>query len=328
MEIKTILVTGASGFLGSYIVEALLAQGHKVIALSRKQNTNSRVNLLNIQADLNDPSSFESQLPTVNYIIHAAGKVSYDPKQSEELYRVNQKATSHLINFALDRSIEKFIYISSASTLRRSSKEDMISENVPGSPIFYSNYSRSKYLGEMEVRRGEAEGLSVSILNPSLIIGFGDWNKGSCNIFKKAAFGMKYYPSGNVGLVMVDDIVKVCLKIINKELVSNENILLNSETWSYKNLFENLCLNFSSQLPSIQIGKRMSYIASFLDYLKSTVDGSERLISKETIKQISQKIKYQSTYSNELIQFELKKILPELSVLCNRYKLILESKNH
>lgn len=100
---------------------------------------------------------------------------------------------------------------------------------------------------------------------------------------------MKYYPSGNVGLVMVDDIVKVCLKIINKELVSNENILLNSETWSYKNLFENLCLNFSSQLPSIQIGKRMSYIASFLDYLKSTVDGSERLISKETIKQISQK---------------------------------------
>ena len=320
MEIKTILVTGASGFLGSYIVEALLAQGHKVIALSRKQNTNSRVNLLNIQADLNDPSSFESQLPTVNYIIHAAGKVSYDPKQSEELYRVNQKATSHLINFALDRSIEKFIYISSASTLRRSSKEDMISENVPGSPIFYSNYSRSKYLGEMEVRRGEAEGLSVSILNPSLIIGYGDWNKGSCNIFKKAAFGMKYYPSGNVGLVMVDDIVKVCLKIINKELVSNEITL--------KDLFGNLCLNFSSQLPTIQIGKRMSYIASFLDYLKSTVDGSERLISKETIKQISQKIKYQSTYSNELIQFELKKILPELSVLCNRYKLILESKNH
>jgi dihydroflavonol-4-reductase len=321
MQNKTVLLTGAGGFVGGHILKALLGKNCNIIATYHNTKVLDQSNINWIKADINDPASFELQTSNIDFIIHTAGMVSYDPRYEEALYRVNQIGTANMVNFALEKSIKKFIYISSASTLRRSSDETLIHENVPGSPVFYSSYARSKFLGEMEVRRGEAEGLDISIINPSLILGFGDWNKGSCNIFKKAAKGLRFYPSGNVGLVMIDDVVNMIIKILFEDFNSNANILLNSETWTYKKLFDNMTTFLGTKNPNIEVGIFLSKIASIVDGIKSKITSQERLISPESTYQINQKIHYEQSKVLQSIDYKLMPIIPSLQLICNEYKL-------
>ncbi|HUN15454.1 MAG TPA: NAD-dependent epimerase/dehydratase family protein [Saprospiraceae bacterium] len=321
MQNKTVLLTGASGFVGRHVLKALTEQDCNIIATYHNTKISGQSNVNWIKTDINDPSSFELLNSNIDFIIHTAGLVSYDPKFEKTLYRVNQIGTANLVNFALEKSVKKFIYISSASTLRRSSDETLIHENVPGSPIFYSNYAKSKFLGEMEVRRGEAEGLDIAIINPSLILGFGDWNKGSCNIFKKAAEGLRFYPSGNVGLVMIEDVVNMIIKILFDDFNTNANILLNSETWTYKKLFDKITTFFGTKNPSIEVGNFLSKIASIADGIKSKVTSQERLISPESTYQINQKISYEQSKILQTIEYKLIPILPKLQLICDEYKL-------
>lgn len=320
MSNRRILITGASGFVGSHVLAALQQSDDHIIAIARQamdQLTDPRVQW--IQADINDPDSYESKIDTLDAIIHIAGLVSYDPISKTDLYHVNQEGTSNLINFALAKKVKKFIYLSSASTLRRSSNESLISENVPGSPVFYSHYARSKFLGEMEVRRGEAEGLEIAIINPSLIIGLGDWAKGSCSIFRKAYQGLRFYPSGDVGLVHIDDVVKACVIVLNQANMSRDNLLLNAETWTYKNLFGEMCRGFNHAEPKFKVGLALSRLASIFDYFRSKITRQERLISPESILQINQRIQYDNQLTKKILNFEFESIQPKLHELCLMY---------
>ena len=76
-----------------------------------------------------------------------------------------------------------------------------------------SNYAKTKYLAEMEVWRGEAEGLNCVVVNPSLILGEADWNKSSTQLMKYVFDEHKFYPQGNLNYVDVQDVAECIFKL-------------------------------------------------------------------------------------------------------------------
>ncbi|MEZ4986176.1 MAG: hypothetical protein R2795_14250 [Saprospiraceae bacterium] len=98
-----------------------------------------------------------------------------------------------------------------------------------------SNYSRSKFFSELEVWRGQAEGLSVAVLYPSIILGPGRWDEGSVAIFKYVAKQPSYYPAGESGFVDVRDVAKAILLVLERA-VDGDRFLLNAENISYRDL--------------------------------------------------------------------------------------------
>lgn len=96
-----------------------------------------------------------------------------------------------------------------------------------------SDYSVSKFLAEREVWRSIAEGLNAVIVNPSIIVGAGNWNSGSCKLFTTVNNGFKYYTEGKTGYVDVRDVVKIVYALMESD-ITNERFILNSENVSYR----------------------------------------------------------------------------------------------
>src|SRR5262249_14889980 len=113
-----------------------------------------------------------------------------------------------------------------------------------------SNYSTSKFLAEREVWRGIAEGLNAVIVNPTLILGGGNWNEGTPQFFSKIWKGLPFYTEGGAGFVAAADVARVMIQLMESDIHS-ERFILNSEHYSYKDLFS---------IISDLLGKRKPYI--------------------------------------------------------------------
>src|SRR5204862_1154488 len=100
-----------------------------------------------------------------------------------------------------------------------------------------SIYSISKYNAEREVWRGVQEGLNAVIVNPSIIIGPGNWTTGSSNIISSASKGMKYYTHGVTGFIDVRDVSR-CMILLMENEIKNERFILCSENIAYKDFFD------------------------------------------------------------------------------------------
>jgi dihydroflavonol-4-reductase len=152
-------------------------------------------------------------------------------------------------------------------------------------------------MGEREVWRGIAEGLNAVIVNPSVILGYGDFSKGSAKIFSQVWEGLRYYTSGINGFVDVRDVVAIMLRLMESN-ICNERFIVSSENVPYKLLFEEIAHVLEKPLASIKAGKTISEFAWRMNWLKSKITGKDPLITKETAR-IANHI---SLYNNKKIR--------------------------
>ena len=170
-------VTGATGLLGSSIIRTLLDADEKVLAIKRKNSDTTLLRDVYHQitwrdADMLDPTSIDDALQGVTSIIHAAGLVSFNARDKKKLYETNVTGTRNLVNACLIHNIRRLIHVSSVAALSRPKEILCLDENQKWneSPL-NTVYAESKYLADLEVMRGHEEGLSVAIVNPSVILG-------------------------------------------------------------------------------------------------------------------------------------------------------------
>lgn len=160
-----LMVTGARGRLGSLIAQFFFKNPHyRVIAVDRAYEEET-IPTYGVSADLMDPESYEHLLKDVKILIHVAQHPQSFVTTDPEVFKINQRMTENMVNSCLAMGVPKFVLISSASTMIRSIDTDLISDQTSSSTHFYSGFARSKYLEELIVRRAEAEGLKVIILN-------------------------------------------------------------------------------------------------------------------------------------------------------------------
>lgn len=269
-----LIVTGANGFLGSYLVCALLKQGHKVMGLKRSSSSLEEFNqissllfptdremvLSNLvweDADLLDVLRLDQLFEGAEMVFHAAAKVSFNGNRVE-LFKVNGEGTANVVNACLKAGVKKLIYASSTAALGRFDGIGLIDEETQWvDDLNNTMYAESKHLAELEVWRGVEEGLDAVVVNPGIILGAGAWKKGSCRLFENIYKGLKFYTNGVNGFIGVENLADIMVSLAFSE-VKNERFVMVAENLTYKELFDTMAEGLGVKAPSIEM--KASYL--------------------------------------------------------------------
>jgi len=310
-----ILVTGGSGLLGNELIQTLLAKGHKVRAIIHK--TPLRLSkddaLEQVACSLLDLSRLEEVMQGVTTVYHCAGLVSFNKKDKHQLYKINVEATANLVNIALESGVQKFLHVSSVAALGRIRKDEVIHEKMQWTPeTSNSKYGESKYLGEMEVWRAQAEGLSTVIVNPSIILGAGDWNEGSTAIFKSVYEEFPWYATGTTGYVDVRDLVRAMILLMESD-VSAERFIISGHNASYQHVFYAIADAFKKKRPYKMVTPFLAALVSNWEAIKSVITGKQALVTKETAATALAKVTFDN--SKLLQQFPSFTYMPLLTTI-------------
>lgn len=281
-----VFLTGGTGLLGQYILEKLFEQGYKIRALCRdlsKVPLDLRQKAEWVVGDLHDIPALEEYLEGCEYVIHGAGKVSYQASDKKELYRTNVEGTANLVNVALGFPIRKFLHISSIAALGRNKDSLSVDENAQWQETDLNTYyAKTKYLGELEVWRGVAEGLPALIVQPSIVLGAGNWHESSTQIFNYVWREKGYYPQGQLSYVDVRDVADIITRLLPTQIEAERYILSAGEA-SYLDLFTQIAQRFGKRPPKYLMTPFLGAVAWRWYYLKALILGGKPLVSKETV---------------------------------------------
>jgi nucleoside-diphosphate-sugar epimerase len=133
----------------------------------------------------------------------------------------------------------------------------------------------------MEVWRGIAEGLRAVIINPSVILGAGDWNKGSSEMFKTVYNEFPYYSTGVNGFVDVKDVVAAMIALMQSDIVA-ERFIVSAANISYEELFTMIATAFQKKPPSKKVTPWMAAVIWRIEKIKTLFTGKAPFITKET----------------------------------------------
>lgn len=281
---KNILVTGASGLVGSHLLRLLIKQGKKVSALYRSNIPDfeqaGKVNW--IKGDILDVIALEEALNGIQQVYHCAAIVSFNPKEKKQLHATNIEGTANVVNASLNTGVEKLLHVSSVAALGRIRVNETITEKMKwSSQTSNSEYGKTKHLAEMEVWRGVGEGLNAVIVNPTIILGTADWNKSSSTIFKNVYKEFPWYTEGITGFVDVADVVRAMTILMDSEIIS-ERFIISAENTTYHHLFDLIAKGFGKRLPYKRVTPFIASVVWRLEKIKAAFTGKNPLITKET----------------------------------------------
>ncbi len=319
---SSILVTGATGLVGSYLVRYLLKEGFgNLTILKRKNSDNSLIisvldKIKSLEGDVLYIDTLEDALEGIEYVFHCAAMVSYDSRDRAILMQNNVEGTANVVNLCLEKGIKKLLHVSSIAAIGKDKNQAICSEksrwNNDGE---LTQYAISKYLSEQEVWRGAAEGLSVAIVNPPIILGSGHWNRSSTALFKQVWDGLKFYPVGATAFVDVRDVVRFMTLLMESE-VENERFIVSGGNLSFQSLFSIMAKNLGKNSPNIKVTPFLRALAWRIEWFRSIFTKKSPLITKETAHISAQTYQFDATKSVNFFSFEytpLEKTIAEIS---------------
>ncbi len=314
-----ILVTGGAGLLGKELITQLLLQGNQVRAIYNKTPLAdfNNTNLQQLQCDILDVVGLEQAMKDVDQVYHCAAIVSFNPKRKEEMYKINIEGTANVVNAALDAGIKKMVYVSSVAALGRIRENELINETMNWTEeTSNSAYGQSKYLAEMQVWRGIGEGLNAVMVNPVVILGAGNWNSGSSQIFKTAYDEFPWYTDGSTGFVDVKDVAKAMIALMNSD-VSAERFIISAENRTYAEVFNLMANAFGKKPPHKKVTPLLAKIVWRLEAVKSFFTGRDPLLTKETAATAMTKANFDnSKLKTTLPGFTYRKIEDSINETC------------
>lgn len=262
------LVTGATGIVGREIVAALLSAGGEVRALRRegsdvqgveKMLKSRGIDLSKLSWVMGDTRDIDAMLDAVegcSRVFHTVAVVSFREKDAELLYDVNVRGTAVVVDAMLESGVKQLIHVSSVAAL----DGDEIPEKA--------DYAVSKYKSELEVWRGGEEGLEVSMVQPTIIIGGGNFSKSSGMLFTKVANGLPVYPLGTNGFVAAKDVASACVAMADQGLWGKA-FVLNGANMKFKAAFEKIAESIGVKAPRSPLKKWMVSLVCALPFVQN-----------------------------------------------------------
>ncbi|HPN18085.1 MAG TPA: NAD-dependent epimerase/dehydratase family protein [Chitinophagales bacterium] len=302
-----ILVTGASGFLGSELVKQLIANGESVRIIVRPSSDISDLASIKdkieiMEGDILDVPSLEIAMDGIEKIYHSAAVIGYDDSFYDSMYKCNIEGTANVVNVALTKGIKKLLHVSSIAAIGGKPNDLITEETKWEKNEWTTHYGITKMLAEREVWRAEQEGLEVVVVNPGIILGSSsNENKATMRVFKRIASGkMPFYSNGTNGFIDVRDVAKICIQLMNSPVHSERFILIN-QNLSFKDYFERIAKRLNVQPPKRALNKTLGNVFLFADWMASTLSRRKRSFTKEIFKVSMEHFEY----SNEKIKRQL-----------------------
>ncbi len=308
-----ILVTGASGLVGSHLLCKLTQDEAIVRALYRSENRKQDTKKIFIfyfkeeaeyffnkiewiKGDILSLTDLELLFHNITHVYHCAALVSFHKIDFHRCMQVNRAGTANIVNFCLKHKVEKLCYVSSTAALSYNSNglTDESFKWIPGPEV--SGYSISKFAAEKEIWRGIEEGLKAVIINPCVILGPGNWKESSLSIFKSASKGIGFYPSGSNAIVDVRDVVYSMHYLMNAE-ISSKKFLCTGPNIAFKELLEALALLFNKKAPKIKSPRWLSLVVASFSELINLILRKRNGLTIESVYSAYKNI----TYDNRLI---------------------------
>lgn len=331
----TILITGATGFLGSHTMLEFLRAGYNVKATCRSSSSVQKAKQIFsyytdgmqlfdriewVNADLCDYSEVKAACRNVDFVVHTAAEVSFNRRLKNQIVENNTRITANVVDAALELGIKKICHISSIAALGSTSNGDMVTEETKFSSVKeQSGYAISKFYSEMEVWRGINSGLNAVILNPSVILGAGDWKSGSSTFISTAAKGNPFYTNGTTGFVDVRDVARACrISIEGKQ--SGERLLLNAENISYRRLFNLMADELGTKKPTIKAIPFLMKLAAAYCSVKSLLTGNEPSITFDMARSAWKNMYYDGSKADKILQLGYTPIQETIRFACSSYR--------
>jgi dihydroflavonol-4-reductase len=300
-----ILVTGASGFIGTHLVKALSADGKNVRALFNSRQPGAELSKLPgvewMKCDLLDVYAVEEVMQGIQDVYNCAAIVSFNRGDRDRLMHVNVESTANVVNEAVLQEVRKLVHLSSVAALGRSNRERKeITEEEPWEESRRNSmYGQSKYAAELEAWRGAGEGLSVAVVNPGIVLGedlrHGNdaWDEGSARLFKVVDDEFPFYTEGINGWVDVQDVVRAMMLLMDSE-VEDERFILSAGNFSYREVFTKMAAALGRKPPRIKAARWMTGLVWRWNRLKS-IWGERSTVTKETARTARQQVFYENS---------------------------------
>ena len=299
-----VFVTGGTGLIGSFLLRALRARGLAVRALHRGAvPLDAAPGVEWLAGDLLDTEQLRVGLtPDVTHVFHCAGLVSYAPQDEDLLLAVNVQGTAALVDACLERPGIRLVHVSSVAALGGPAA------GAPPGPdgrmvvteaatwdlgAAHPAYATSKYLGELEVWRGVAEGMNAVIVNPSVVLGPGDWTRSSTRLLRYAHQQHRFYTRGLLNFVDVRDVAAQLLVLaFDRPELHSERYILSAGAVPQGEFFRAAAAAMQRRAPSVAVPDWAAEVIWRLEHARAVLTGARPLITRDTARAGRQPVVY------------------------------------
>lgn len=225
------LVTGATGFVGSHVVRALVDAGHETRALKRATSNMAALGEVGgyepVIGDIMDPASLAVAMDGCDWVFHVAAVSDYWRKSMDWMYEVNVQGTRNVLEAAQQAGVKRLVFTSSAAAIGFREDGFPADETVTfNQPARGFPYAHSKFLAEIEVLKATVKGLDCVIVNPAVVVGPGDLYKGSGSLLIEMKNGtVPGIPPGGATLIDVRDVARAHVAAAERGRVAERYIL-------------------------------------------------------------------------------------------------------
>lgn len=330
-----ILVTGGTGLVGAHLLFDLVKAGHQVRALKRASSNVNQVRdtfgyydadheklagqIEWVDGDVLDIASLTTAMNDVETVYHCAATVSFTPKDHEWMMKVNVEGTANVVNAALDAGVKTLCHVSSVAAIGREGSTRPITESAEWTVNKHTTvYGKSKRAAELEVWRGQAEGLEVVIVNPTLVMGPGVWGKSSTQIVKKVADGLSFYTDGSNGFIDVRDVSAIMQKLVS-EGPKNERFILAAENVMLREAVNQIADALGKKRPKYKAGALLTGVIWRLEWLRSKLTGSNPILTRETTNTANSTSVYDNSKIKAAIDYEFIPVSKSITDTCKIY---------
>jgi dihydroflavonol-4-reductase len=309
----TILVTGATGFVGSHVARQLVASGENVRVLVR---ATSNVRLLEgiaaerVEGDLRDAGSIDRAMRGVRRVFHVAADYRLWTRHPEELYENNVEGTRRLIELAQRARVERIVYTSTVATIAVPRHGALPNEQTQAGLVeMIGHYKRSKFLAEQVALDAAKAGAPVVIVNPTAPVGPGDWKPTPTGriILDFLRGKMPAYVDTGLNVVPVEDVAAGHLLAADRGRIG-ERYILGGRNMTLKEILDALSAITGRRAPRVKLPHVVALVAGYADELYSRLAGREPQIPVEGVKMSRHKMFVQSDKATRELGYKPGKI--------------------